>query len=111
MGFVIRLEGVEEFAAQLRAVKDFDPAPALQRAAERMESEVRSQDPFPYQTGDLKASGRSEGGNLYWDDLDYAAPVEARTGFFTPIVVDRMPEIVEEELKAALDEAVGDAGG
>ena len=105
----IVLKGVEGLLKQLHAVADFDPGPPLQRAAERMENEVRDQDPFPYVTGDLKASGYAEDGNLYWDQLEYAAPVEARRGFFEPIVTDRFPALIEEELKTALDEAVGDA--
>lgn len=107
----IRLEGVEEFAARLQAVKDFDPAPALERAAERLMNRIRDQPDFPYLTGDLQRSGRVDGANLFWDDLVYAGPVERRRQFFEPIAVEELPLLVEEELKIALDEAVGGDDG
>lgn len=107
----IVIEGVEEYAAMLHAADDFDAGPALERSAEIMRDVVSAQDDFPYETGDLLASGRVDGGNLYWDDLPYAGPVEEDQEYFWPVTVEHLPGIVEEEVRRALEDAVEEAAG
>ena len=100
------MEGMEEALRVLNAARNFDPEPALERAAYRMMNVVRDQEDFPYETGDLQRSGRVERATLYWDDLEYAAPVEDRTLFFGPLVEEEGPKVVWEELETAIDEAL-----
>ena len=105
----IVLEGADEFLARLQAVHDFDPKPALTRAAESLLDLIWPGVPYLY--GDLQRSGEVRGTNLYWDDLPYAGIQEARAQFFGPIAVAELPGLVEGELKMALDAAVGGSDG
>ena len=85
------------------------------KAAERLVEEVRPG--VPVDTGALQASGRAAGGDIIWDDLDYASYVEFGTDrmraqpYFYPIVESRAGEIFAEEASRALAEALRKISG
>ena len=116
----IKIEGLEElqdkFAAVIAGLSgDRGMIERAEHATlERLRDEVAAQPwgagnfQFPVKTGALRDSGRVDGGVLYWDDLEYAHIIEARGGFFEPIVRERGPVIFREELQRELDAALGD---
>ena len=102
----ITWEGLDDLDRRLEALERVgtDPDAALERAAERLRSEVTPG--VPVVTGRLRRSGRVDGPRLIWDDLHYAVPVQRRRHFFQPVVEARGPAIIEEELEIAMEEAL-----
>lgn len=102
----VEIQGVGELDAVLLRLGALagDPEVAGERAMERIRAEVSPG--VPVVTGRLRRSGRVDRSRLFWSDLVYAAPVEARRHFFGPVVQEQGPVIVEQELLIAAEEAV-----
>ena len=97
--------GLDDLADRLAAMADPELVDrAKQAAAEELHAEI---DPnVPVRTGALRASGRVVDGNLeYGEGAPYAASVDARTGFFTPVVEERGGELFEEALAREMEDA------
>lgn len=108
----IRFEGLDELAAALDVDVDEAVEVGAERAAERIKDVVAKQGEWgrgswthPVDSGTLRRSGEAVENTVFMD-VDYAVYIEARGGFFRPIVEERGPVIFGEEIGRALDEQV-----
>lgn len=104
----VRVEGLEELDALLSDLESIDMGEVAERAAERLRAEITPG--VPWKTGRLRRSGRVEAypgmARLVWDDVVYAAIVEARKPYFYPVIEARGEDVLTEELAYAIDEVL-----